>query len=141
MKRTGYLLDSNVLMHVANMAEGHERILEKLTVLESHCFISAITAHELRFKIETGPGKVKAANIAKLGQVLKLFKCLEFPCRAALRAAVLRATLSRAGKTIGYADALIAAHACEIGYVCVTDNVSEYRRLAGLAIENWRADS
>ena len=87
-------------MHVANMAEGHERIFEKLTVLESHCRISAITAHELRFKIETGPGKVKAANIANLGQVLKLFKCLEFPRRAALRAAVLRATLGRAGKSM-----------------------------------------
>lgn len=72
MKRTGYLLDSNVLMHVANMAEGHERILEKLTVLASRCCISA--------------------------------------------------------------------HAREVDYVCVTGNVSEYRRLSGLVIENWRTE-
>lgn len=71
-------------------------------------------------------------NIATLGRVFKLLKCREFPCRAA----VLRTTLGRAGKTIGYTDALIAAHAREIGYVCVTGNVSEYRRLLGLAIEN-----
>ena len=83
------------------MADGHERILEKLTALESCCFISAITAHELRFKIETGPGEVKAPNIAKLGKALKLFKCLDVPCRAALRAALLRAKLCRAGKTRG----------------------------------------
>lgn len=72
LKRTGYLLDSNVLMHVANMAEGHERILEKLTVLASRCCISA--------------------------------------------------------------------HAREVDYVCVTNNVSEYRRLSGLVIENWRTE-
>ena len=51
-----------------------------------------------------------------------------------------RATLGRAGKTIGYADALISAHAREIDYVGVTDNVSEYRRLSGLVIEIWRAE-
>ena len=63
MKHTGYLLDSNVLMHVANMAEGHERILEKLTLLQNRCFISAITAHELRFKIETGPARGIAVDV------------------------------------------------------------------------------
>ena len=134
-----YLLDTNVLMHVANAASGHEKILGKLALLGSHCFISAITAHELRYRIETGPGRVKAANVAKLKQVLRPFKCLEFPCRAAVRAAILRARLERAGKQIGYADALIAAHAREIGFVCVTDNTSEYKRLEGLVVENWRA--
>ena len=62
-------------MQVANMAEGHERILEKLTVPESRCCFSAISAQ-----------------------------------------------------------------AREIDYVCVTGNVSEYRRLSGLVIENWRAE-
>ena len=85
-------------MHVANGAAGHENILNKLALLASHCFISAITAHELRYRIETGPGRVKTASVAKLKQVLRPFKCLEFPCRAAVRAAILRARLERTGK-------------------------------------------
>lgn len=32
---------------------------------------------------------------------------------------------------------IIAAHACALGCILVTDNVREFERVAGLAVENW----
>jgi tRNA(fMet)-specific endonuclease VapC len=40
--------------------------------------------------------------------------------------------------TSGANDMLIAAHALALGVALVTDNVREFARLDGLAVENWR---
>ena len=42
-----------------------------------------------------------------------------------------------AGVIIGPNDLLIAAHALALDCVLVTDNVREFERVAGLAVENW----
>jgi tRNA(fMet)-specific endonuclease VapC len=34
-------------------------------------------------------------------------------------------------------DTLIAAHALSLGVVLVTNNLSEFRRVTGLAVEDW----
>jgi tRNA(fMet)-specific endonuclease VapC len=49
----------------------------------------------------------------------------------------LRADLERRGQLIGANDMLIAAHALAMDAVLVTDNVAEFSRIPGLAIENW----
>jgi tRNA(fMet)-specific endonuclease VapC len=38
---------------------------------------------------------------------------------------------------IGAHDMLIAAHARAMGAVCVTDNVTEFKRVPALKVENW----
>jgi tRNA(fMet)-specific endonuclease VapC len=50
----------------------------------------------------------------------------------------LRADLERRGLVIGQNDMLIAAHALALDAVLVTDNVSEFKRVKGLRLENWR---
>ena len=49
----------------------------------------------------------------------------------------LRSDLERRGSPIGPLDTLIAAHAVSISCALVTNNVREFRRVPGLAIEDW----
>jgi tRNA(fMet)-specific endonuclease VapC len=49
----------------------------------------------------------------------------------------LRAGLERAGTPIGPYDLLIAAQALRSGATLVTANVAEFRRVPGLAWEDW----
>jgi tRNA(fMet)-specific endonuclease VapC len=51
--------------------------------------------------------------------------------------ASIRAELRRAGTPIGNMDLLIAAHARAEGATLVTNNLKEFRRVDGLALENW----
>ena len=49
----------------------------------------------------------------------------------------LRTRLERAGQPVSAHDMLIAAHALTLGLTMVTANVREFRRVPGLAVENW----
>lgn len=49
----------------------------------------------------------------------------------------IRAVLERQGTPIGGNDLWIAAQALALGAVLVTDNVKEFSRVPGLAVENW----
>ena len=49
----------------------------------------------------------------------------------------LRTALEAQGTPIGPNDAFIAAHALALGCTVVTDNEDEFRRVAGLNVENW----
>ena len=51
--------------------------------------------------------------------------------------ASIRVALEKRGTPISAHDMLIAAHARAIDAVCVTDNVSEFRRVPALKVENW----
>ncbi|MHB1292986.1 MAG: PIN domain-containing protein, partial [Sulfuricella sp.] len=51
----------------------------------------------------------------------------------------IRNKLERAGTPIGPNDLLIASHARALGLTLVTDNVREFSRVPGLAVENWLA--
>jgi tRNA(fMet)-specific endonuclease VapC len=51
--------------------------------------------------------------------------------------AAIRVAIGRKGRPIGAHDMLIAAHARALDAVCVTDNVSEFKRVAALKVENW----
>jgi tRNA(fMet)-specific endonuclease VapC len=51
----------------------------------------------------------------------------------------IRVELARLGQPIGQNDLFIAAHACALGLVLVTDNVREFARVPELAVENWLA--
>jgi tRNA(fMet)-specific endonuclease VapC len=49
----------------------------------------------------------------------------------------VRAKLERAGTSIGPLDTLIASQAVARKLTLVTNNEREFRRVAGLSIENW----
>lgn len=50
---------------------------------------------------------------------------------------IVRERLEAKGAGIGPLDTLIAAHALALGAVLVTHRTREFRRVAGLRIEDW----
>ena len=136
MKKLRYMLDSNVLMHLANRATGHERIMQKLLeVNPSFCCVSAIVAFELKRKILRGDGK--KTERAALDALLSEFTVLPFDNDAANWSGYVAGVLEKSGTKIGNYDTLIAGHAMSAALVLITDNVREFER-TGQPLENWR---
>ena len=131
-----YLLDTNVLVHMANQYTGYRRITKRLYRLNpGDAVLSAITAHEIQYQLKKG--KASQARLNSLASEFAVFKIIPFNAGAALAAAVVRAHLEETGRKIGLADTLIAGHAKYLGLACVTDNTGEFDRVPGLAVENW----
>ena len=62
---------------------------------------------------------------------------VSFDQSAAGRFATVAATLARRGEPIGTFDTLVAAHALSLGLTFVTNNTRHFKRVVGLATENW----
>ncbi len=76
-------------------------------------------------------------NGAKVELFLSRLASLPFTPETAKRYGTLRASLEKAGKTIGPADLLIAATALEHGLTLITRSDREFGRIPGLAVEVW----
>ena len=129
-----YLLDTNICIYYINEKPSH--IMEKVhqCMLDGIC-ISAITLAELEH------GVAKSAypeqNADKLAQFLSIFDVLPFGGEAATAYGIIQADLQRKGTPISPMDTLIAAHARAEGVTLVTNNLREFERVEGLALENW----
>jgi len=97
--------------------------------------ISAIVLAELRFGIEKS--QRREDNAAALADFLAYCLVLDWPQEATGVYAEIRNELEAKGTPIGSNDLLIAAHARYLGCTLVTNNVHEFKRVGGLAIENW----
>ena len=127
-----YLLDSSVCIPVLkNKAD-----LGKLPA-PSKSGIPVIVAAELW----TGVKKNLATHPHQAGRLqafLDLFWIPEFDLEAALHYAEIRAALETAGTPIGQLDLLIAAQARSLGATLVTANGSEFKRVEGLKVLEWK---
>jgi tRNA(fMet)-specific endonuclease VapC len=85
--------------------------------------------------VEVSPRRNQDA--AALAAFLPYVEALDFADEAALHHAEIRADLKRRGALIGANDLFIAAHARALGLTLVTNNTTEFKRVKGLAIENW----
>jgi tRNA(fMet)-specific endonuclease VapC len=90
---------------------------------------------EIRYGFAAGDVSVERREA--LEDFLALFQIDDFPALAADDYAVIRVRLERAGSKIGGYDMLIAAHARHIKATLVTNNEREFRRVPGLAVQNW----
>ncbi len=128
-----FLLDTNILSDLVRHPQG--RVAEQIRhVGEGEVCTSIIVAAELRF----GAAKRGAARLtAQLETVLSALDVVPFEQPADETYGTIRAQLEQAGTPIGGNDLLIAAHAKALGCTVVTDNEREFRRVEGLACENW----
>ncbi len=130
-----YLLDSNVCVdYLTGRFPQVGRRIQNL-IPEDLC-LSSIVVAELRY------GADKSAKVRRNHELLNVLTgeipYRDFDIAAAALYGKLRASLEKKGKPIGPNDMLIAAHALSLGLVLVTDNVSEFARVEGLKLENWR---
>lgn len=130
MRRT---LDTNICSYI--LRRHPVAMIERFAGLDrGQLWLSAIVAAELRF----GAAKLASTRFSAAVEAwLAGFEVRPWPLDATPHYANIRAALERAGKTIGGMDLLIAAHAMAEDSVVVTNNVREFLRVPGLAVEEW----
>lgn len=129
-----YMLDTNICIFV--IKNKHESVLAELKAKrERGISISAITLAELEHGVAASAFPEK--NALALMQFMAIAACLPFTHKAAAEYGRLRASLQKRGTPIGPLDMLIAAHARSEGRTLVTNNVREFARVDGLAMEDW----
>jgi tRNA(fMet)-specific endonuclease VapC len=131
---SAYLLDSNVV--IAALAGAPRALLSRLAqVAPARLHLSALVLAELLTGAEKSahPARTRAA----LSELTASMAALPFDADAADAYGRIRAALERKGRPIGPMDMLIAAQALSRGLTLVTANLREFRRVPGLACENW----
>lgn len=128
-----YLLDTNALSEVVKQPAGVVARRIAAAGEDSIC-TSIVVACELRY------GAMRKGSPVlneKIEQLLSDVEILPLDKGVDRRYADLRMQLEQAGQPISAHDMLIAAHALALGLTMVTANVREFRRVPGLAVENW----
>ncbi len=131
-----WMLDTNTLIYFISRKPDYERVARRMSGRSpGELHMSAISLSELRFGI--AQSERAQENEAALEELLDLVQADDFPVGAARDFGEIRAALSRRGRPIGPYDLLIAAHARHIRATLVTNDEREFRRVPGLAVQNW----
>jgi len=132
-----YLLDTNICIALIRQKPG--TLIQRLTSLQpGDVGISSITLAELFHGVEKSARPEQ--NLSALEQFLLPLALADFGQEAAQAYGKIRADLERSGQLIGSMDMLIAAHAMSLDAIIVINNVQEFQRIKGLAVEDWLSD-
>ena len=129
-----YLLDTNICIFAIKNKSVRllNRLKEKTKV---GLYVSAVTVAELEYGCANSQ-KVDKNRLAML-KFLSVLNILPFGDSDAVKYGQLRADLKRRGELIGPIDMLLAAQALANELIFVTNNTDEFKRVAGLKIEDW----
>jgi tRNA(fMet)-specific endonuclease VapC len=127
-----YLLDANAVIALLNEPDGP--VGRRVRSHEPYQIgLSAIAVHELfygAFKSQRQERNVRLVDRL-------LFEVVSFDREDGRQAGEIRAQLARRGVSIGPYDVLIAGQARARDLTVVSANLSEFRRVDGLAVEDW----
>jgi len=129
-----FLLDTNICIHIRRRRP--PAVLARFQQLKpGEAVLSVITYGELVYGAEKSQFREQASR--QLAELASLLPVMELPFRAGEIYGSIRAALEAEGCTIGNNDLWIAAHAKAASLILVTNNEREFRRVQGLAIQNW----
>jgi tRNA(fMet)-specific endonuclease VapC len=129
-----YFLDTNTCIYFLKNA--FPAVCERLhTVGPANTRIPAMVKAELLYGVEKSAHR--QANNERVQAFLSAFEVVPFCSLCAEAYAVTRAVLERKGTPIGPADLVIASTVLAHDGTLATDNLSEFRRVPGLRVENW----
>lgn len=100
---------------------------------------ATLTVAELEYGVERS--REPTTNRRRLHQFLLPLQVMAFDHAAASHYGAVRAGLEARGAGIGPIDTLLAAQALSVRAVMVTNNLREFRRVTGLAVEDWTRGS
>jgi tRNA(fMet)-specific endonuclease VapC len=128
-----YALDANTVIHYF---KGKGAVAKRLlAVAPAEIALPSIVLYELEV------GRLKSRNPERrrkdLEELTLFATILPFGPREAAAAAQVRADLEQSGLPIGPHDVLIAGTVLSHRAILVTNNVSEFRRVHGLTVEDW----
>lgn len=133
MKR---LLDTNVCIDVLR---GRRKVVERLSACSPEdCVVSVITEFELFQGADRAPADRRDEERIKVARFLKALRGIPFDSECARIAARINADLMNRGQTLSITDVFIGATALRHGWPVVTNNTKDFRRIAGLVLEDWR---
>lgn len=130
-----YLLDTNICIFLKNNKPPH--VLARLHgAIGAGVRLSSVSVAELQY------GVYNSANIERnrisLTEFLAPFEILDFDDNDAEAFGKIRAELKKLGKMIGPYDMMIGAQAMARNLILVTNNTSEFERIDGLRLEDWK---
>ena len=128
-----YMLDTNIVIYVINRRP--VEILDTFNRYASRMCISSITLAELLHGVEKS--SKPEHNRRQVEEFVSLLDVLEYGSEAAAHYGEIRADLEHQGISIGINDLHIAGHARSQGLTLVTNNLSEFKRVRGLSVDNW----
>jgi tRNA(fMet)-specific endonuclease VapC len=129
-----FMLDTDTC--IALIKRKPAKILRRLTSLEAgEAGVSAVTLAELRFGVAKSAERER--NSQALDEFLLPLEVADFDEAAAGSYGAVRSSLESSGTPIGPLDTLIGAHALSLDAALVTHNAREFRRIPGLAVEDW----
>jgi tRNA(fMet)-specific endonuclease VapC len=129
-----YLLDTNICIYIRRQ-QPREVLARFQKLRQGAAVISVITYGELLFGAEKSDNRVGALQL--LEELTAFLPVLSLPREAANAYRSIRAKLQARGEAIGNNDLWIAAHAKAAALTLVTNNEKEFKRIAGLKVQNW----
>ena len=129
-----YMLDTNTCI---NIIKYHPSKAQKklATVAVGAVGISSIVLAELWYGVAHSAKRTH--NEQALAEFVEYVSISDWPQQAAPEYGRIRSQLRNKGTPIGAMDLLIAVHALTLGATLVTDNITEFRRVSNLKVENW----
>jgi tRNA(fMet)-specific endonuclease VapC len=128
-----FLLDTDTCIYA--LKQNENVIQQLLSTPREDVFMSVITEAELRTGAAKSSSPTKTLHLIE--NFLRPLTLVDFTSEDAIAYAAVRAKLERAGTPIGPLDTLIASQAVARKLTLVSNNEREFRRVAGLAVENW----
>jgi len=129
-----FMLDTNICIYIAKNRPAQVKArFERLK--PGQLVMSAITYGELHYGAEKSNQRARA--LAQIAKMIQDVPVVDIGAIAAEAYGEIRAALEKQGGMIGNNDLWIAAHALSLGVTLATNNESEFRRVAGLSVQNW----
>ena len=128
-----HLLDTDTCIGVLRQKPGMVQRLSQLPPAD--VAVSMVTVYELFCGVEKA--QYPTNEHQKVERFISVIAELPLDRASAQTAARIRAELERQGTPIGPYDLLIAGQAIANGFTLVTNNTSEFQRVAGLKLESW----
>lgn len=128
-----YMLDTNIC--IFTIKSKPDVVRQAFKAHQGQMCISTVTAMELIYGAEKSAAVER--NLRVIDSFMNQLEVLNYDPAAAAHSGQLRAELARAGMPIGPYDQMIAGHARSQGLILVTNNLSEFKRVPGLRVEDW----
>jgi tRNA(fMet)-specific endonuclease VapC len=134
------LLDTTVLIDLGRRPQNpeHQRACAAVQrLLESGDMLFTSRINEAEFRIGPEMSGERQKELDRVERVLSGIIILEFNAPAALRFAVVKASMFKRGRPVGDCDALIASCALAHGQMLLTRNPKHFRDIAGLNVKSY----
>jgi tRNA(fMet)-specific endonuclease VapC len=128
------MLDTNICIYIAKHQPPEVKArFERLK--PGQVVMSAITYGELYYGACKSGQRAKA--LTQLEELVQDIPVENLEWAAARAYGEIRAMLEQQGRLIGNNDLWIGAHAMALDVTLATNNEREFKRIAGLSVENW----